>query len=116
MKYLRIIANVTLIDNIPNAERRNRLQVQSLDKYIQKAQLGWNCMDEEKQVEKGWLARKLGRRRRPRRSWEEQIAEFLNIFWQFRQYFHFIDAWPNCIVDKISTLTEDLYTHFWIMI
>lgn len=83
MKYLRRVANVTLVDKIRNDTIRERLGVESVGKYIEKSQLRWwghlNRLNQNRQVKKIWGATKIGKKRRgkPRMTWDNEVAKLL---------------------------------------
>lgn len=83
MKYLRAVLGVTRRDKIRNDHIRTKLQVEPLEKYIERNQLRWfghlTRMQNKQQAKKIWQTRASGRRPRgrPRKTWDKAVAEIL---------------------------------------
>lgn len=83
MKYLRRTANVTIMDKIRNDDIRERLKIDSVRRYIEKAQLRWwghmKRVPEERQSRQVWEAKTTGRRKRgrPSMTWDKEVEELL---------------------------------------
>lgn len=83
MKFLRRVANVTLMDKIRNEKIRESLEIASVRKYIEKSQLRWwghmKRLNANRQVRKIWEAKTIGRKKkgRPRRTWDNEVARIL---------------------------------------
>lgn len=83
MKYLRAVKGVTRRDRIRNASIREQLKVESTLEFIDRQHLKWFGhmvrMDKDRQVKRVWQARTARKRSRgrPRRKWDDMIAETL---------------------------------------
>lgn len=83
MKYLRRVANVTVMDKIRNNTIREWLNIGSARKYVEDSQMRWwghlKRLDEGRQVRRVWGAKRIGTRRRgrPRMTWDNEIGRVL---------------------------------------
>lgn len=91
MKYLRGIMGITKRDRIRNEEIRKELEVDPVKKTIERQQLRWfghlSRMENNRQTKIIWQTKTNIKRQRgrPRRRWDETIAEILkkrNRSWQ----------------------------------
>lgn len=84
MKYLRKVAGVTIMDKIRNEEIRERLKIESVRKYMEKAKLRWwghmKRLSAERQVRQVWEARTTGKRKqgRPNKTWDKDMYEIMD--------------------------------------
>lgn len=83
MKYLRRAANVTIMDKIRNDNIRDKLGIESVQKYIEKSQLRWwghlKRLKGDRQVKQIWEAKYIGKKRRgrPRMKWDNEVAKLI---------------------------------------
>lgn len=83
MKYLRGVKGITRRDKVRNETVRQELKVEPIIRTIERQQLKWLGhmvrMDEERQPKRVWQARAAQKRARgrPRRTWNETVAESL---------------------------------------
>lgn len=91
MKYLRKVRGVTKLDRMRNEDIRRDLEIESIEQFIEKRQLGWwghiQRMDNSVQVKKAWETRVQGKRGRgrPKQTWNNAVGQILekkNLEWR----------------------------------
>jgi hypothetical protein len=119
MRVLRLIRGVTRRDRLRNENIRRELGVESVLAFVERAQLRWfgHLMRmEDHRTPKKWYMWKPHTRRprgRPRKRWEENIAEALRArgtsLWKVRRRSTFRDreSWRRLVADRPLGLPGD---------
>lgn len=83
MKYLRRVKGVTKRDRIRNEVIREELNIESVEDFIERRQLGWwghlLRMEEKAQTRMIWESKAIGtkKRGRPKQTWDDVIGKIL---------------------------------------